>query len=136
MRYRRMIAPAILAAAAMLAASFPSISALRWERRILLVCAPSAEDPAFQQQRRIVASWQAGAKERDLIIVEIVGDKVVGASDRADALRIRYDLPTDAFAVMLIGKDGGTKLRRTEPIPAVTLEGTIDAMPMRRGGGR
>jgi hypothetical protein len=136
MRYRRMIAPAILATAAMLSASSPSVSALKWERRILLVCARSAEDPALQQQRRIVASWKAGATERDLIIVEIVGEKVVGASDRADALRRRYDLPTDAFAVILIGKDGGTKLRRTEPIPAVTLEGTIDAMPMRRGGGR
>jgi hypothetical protein len=45
-------------------------------------------------------------------------------------------LPTNAFAVILIGKDGEIKMRQARPIAAAALETTIDAMPMRRGGGR
>ena len=69
-------------------------------------------------------------------MVEIIGDKVIGASDPADTLRRRYRLPTNAFAVILIGKDGEIKMRQARPIAAAALENTIDAMPMRRGGGR
>ncbi|WBH17993.1 DUF4174 domain-containing protein [Sphingomonas radiodurans] len=131
-----MIAKIILAAATLSASSLPSISAMKWDRRVLLVCAPDQEDPALIQQRRVMARWKAGAEARDLTIVEIVGTKVVGASDAADTLRRRYRLPGNAFAVVLIGKDGDIKLREARPIPASTLEDTIDAMPMRRSGGR
>ena len=37
---------------------------------------------------------------------------------------------------MLIGKDGGEKLRRSNPLPSRSLEETIDAMTMRRNGER
>lgn len=131
-----MTGPSLLIAAAIVAASVPGVSAMKWERRVLLICAPTKDDAAFIRQRRVVAGWTAGAEERDLTVVEIVGNTVMGARDPANSLRQRYGLPADAFSVILIGKDGGVKLRRTAPIPASTLEGTIDAMPMRRGGAR
>jgi hypothetical protein len=131
-----MIAPHILAALAVLAGSVPSVSAMEWNRRVLLVCAPDAGNPSLSRQRRTMASWKAGADERHLTTVEIVGDKVVGASDPADTLRQRYRLPSNAFAVILIGKDGGIKLRQAQPIAAAELQDTIDAMPMRRGEAR
>ncbi len=131
-----MIAKIILAAAILSVGSLPSVSALKWDRRVLLVCAPNEEDPALSQQRRVMARWKAGAKERDLTTVEIIGDKVIGASDSADTLRRRYKSPTSVFAVILIGKDGEVKMRQARPIAAVALENTIDTMPMRRGGGR
>jgi hypothetical protein len=127
-----MIASTVLAAAAVLAGVSPSVSAMKWKRRVLLVCAADEANPALSQQRRVIAHWRAAAEERDLTVVEIVGDKVIGASDTAKTLRRRYSLPTHAFAVILIGKDGGIKLRRAQAIPAGTLEETIDAMPMRR----
>jgi hypothetical protein len=69
-------------------------------------------------------------------MVDIIGDKVIGASDPADTLRRLYKLPANAFAVVLIGKDGEIKMRQALPVAAAALENTIDAMPMRRGGGR
>lgn len=120
----------------LMAADPASISAMKWEKRVLLVSAPDANDPSLKDQRRIIARWRAGAEERDITIVEVVGDNVVGASNSAATLRQRYRLPTGGFAVVLIGKDGGSKLRGTLPIPAATLEKVIDAMPMRHSGKR
>ena len=49
------------------------------------------------------------------------------------ALRKRFHVADGAFAVILVGKDGGEKLRSDKPIPWQVLQSTIDAMPMRQG---
>ena len=107
-----------------------TIDSLRWNSRLLLLFAP--DDAAAAPQRAIDAAAVAGYRDRDIRIVEIIGDKVSGAADRAVDLRRRYRAHRDGFAVLLIGKDGGEKLRSARPIPAERLFGTIDAMPMRR----
>ena len=124
--------PLLLAVA--LAAS-PTIAQMKWERRVLIVSAPAAEDPALAEQRRILAAWKTNAAARDLTVVEIVGDTVLAAGDTAASIRRRYRLPA-TFTAILIGKDGGEKLRSAKPFPAATLEATIDAMPMRKAGQR
>jgi len=131
-RGRSALMPIILAVA--LAAS-PTIAQMRWERRVLIVAAPSAEDTALAEQRRILANWKINADARDLTIVEVVGETVRGATDTAAGLRRKYRLPA-AFTAILIGKDGGEKLRSAKPFPAAALEATIDAMPMRKAGQR
>ena len=124
--------PLILAIA--LAAS-PTVAQMKWERRVLIVSAPTADDPSLAEQRRVLAAWKSSAAARDLTVVEIVGDTVRGAGDPAAALRRKYRLPA-TFTAILIGKDGGEKLRSAHPFPAAVLERTIDAMPMRRAGRR
>jgi hypothetical protein len=131
-----MITLKLLMTVSLMAAAPPSISAMKWEKRVLLVSAPDANDPSLNEQRRIIARWRAGAEERDITIVEVIGNDVAGASNAAATLRQRYRLPNTGFTVTLIGKDGGSKLRGTRPISAATLEEVIDAMPMRRGGKR
>lgn len=109
-----------------------NISGMRWEKRVLLVAASDGGDPLLRSQRRIIAEWRSGVEERDLVVVEVIGNKVTGASDEAATLRQRYNLPSNDFSVVLIGKDGGSKLRQARPVSAEMLEKTIDAMPMRR----
>jgi len=116
-------------------AASPTISQMKWERRILIVSAPAADDALLTEQRRILAAWKTNASARDLTVVEIVGDTIRGASDPAAALRRKYHLPA-TFTAILIGKDGGEKLRSAKPFPAAALEATIDAMPMRKAGQR
>ena len=124
--------PLLLAVA--LAAS-PSIAQMKWERRVLIVSAPTAADPTLAEQRRILAGWKTNAAARDLTIVEVVGDQVRGAGDPAASLRRKYHISA-SFTAVLIGKDGGEKLRSAKPFPAAALEATIDAMPMRKAGQR
>jgi hypothetical protein len=126
--------PFLLAAA--LAPLPATVFAMRWERRVLLLSAPRGDDAGLAAQRRALAGWDAAARERDLAVVTIVGDQVSGADDRAAALRKRYRLPAGRFIAILIGKDGGEKLRSAEPIAPEVLAETIDAMPMRRAGER
>ncbi|WP_235532199.1 DUF4174 domain-containing protein [Sphingomonas sp. Leaf20] len=120
--------------AAALAAS-PTLAQMRWDRRVLIVAAPSAQDPALAEQRRLLGSWTAKCDDRDLTIVEVIGDQVRGAGDTAPALRRKFRLPA-AFTAILIGKDGGEKLRSAHPFPTAVLEQTIDVMPMRKAGHR
>jgi len=108
-----------------------TIAGRRWHGRILLIFA-SPGDARLQRQRRIVADAATAMAERQLAAVIVSGDAVDGASDKAAALRRRYAVPEGRFAVILIGKDGGEKLRAADPVPAETLFATIDAMPMRR----
>ena len=114
--------------------TLPRVTDLRWEKRVLLVTAPDAA--ALASQARAFAAISGGDDDRDLVLVEVTGDRVSGASDRADTLRRNYRLPAGRFEAVLIGKDGGVKRRSATPLTAADLKATIDAMPMRRAGER
>jgi hypothetical protein len=113
---------------------------MHWKRRVLILSAPSASDPALVAQRRMLTGWGQGAADRDLTTVEVVGNDVRGdvrgASDDARHLRSRYRIPAAVFAAVLVGKDGTVAMRSAKPVDAADLQGTIDAMPMRRAGER
>jgi hypothetical protein len=126
----------LLAAMSLIATDPGTMASMKWQRRVLLVSAPTHQDPKLAVQRRIIGSWKVAAADRDLSIVEVVGDKVAGATDPQAVLRRKYRLSTTGFTAILIGKDGGEKLRSATPISAAVLEDTIDAMPMRQAGER
>ncbi|WP_375270936.1 DUF4174 domain-containing protein [Sphingomonas sp.] len=126
----------MIVALAVAAASVPSVAEMRWQRRVLVVAAPAAGDQALAAQREALLGWRQGARDRDVQVVELIGDRVTGARDTAAALRARLRLPLDRFALALIGKDGHVALRSGEPVSAEALQDRIDAMPMRRAGQR
>jgi hypothetical protein len=47
-------------------------------------------------------------------------------------LRKSYGVDEQNYAVLLIGKDGGVKLRREVPVTTTELFSLIDSMPMRK----
>ena len=81
--------------------------------RTLIAYAPTATDPALLRQRDLLRPAAASMAERDLVFSVIIGKR-------------------PAFEVVLVGKDGGEKLRSAVPIEPERLFETIDAMPMRR----
>jgi hypothetical protein len=93
----------------------------QWQNRVVLLFAESAEAPELAQQRKLLAD-KAGLQDRDLIVKEIIGPS---------PLRAKFGVKS-GFAFVLIGKDGGAKLRSAKPVERERLYGTIDAMPMRR----
>ncbi len=52
--------------------------------------------------------------------------------DEQAAARRRFHVRPNDFTVILIGKDGGEKLRSHQPVSLDILRSTIDAMPMRQ----
>jgi len=115
-----------------------NLSEQQWQHRIVLIFAPSERSPAYQQQMKAWEAHQAGWQERDPKLVEVLA---VGAS-RVDGqpmtaaaaarLRHQFGIDSDAFAVILIGKDGTEKQRERAPVEPTALFRTIDAMPMRQ----
>ena len=92
--------------------------------RVLLVLG-ARDDAGLAEQEHLLASDPAGVTERNLVLV------APDAPER-DELRQRYGVAPDTFAVLLIGKDGGVKLRSGRPFALHALFDAIDAMPMRQ----
>lgn len=106
------------------------LKASRWQKRVLLLCAPTATDAALLQQRQLLATARPGLDDRDLLVREVLLN-TLSAADKtylAETLRVS----SGGFVVLLVGKDGGVKRRETEPVSPASLFKTIDVMPMRR----
>jgi hypothetical protein len=97
-----------------------------WKNRLLIVSA-AGENGAVEEQRRIYRSAASGMSERQILLVEALGD-----SERSKQLRARLSADGKRFQVFLVGKDGHTALSSDKPFSAKYLFGKVDAMPMRR----
>lgn len=106
------------------------IESLTWKNRIIVLYAPEEKDKAFVAQKKLLDDHKKGTQERDLVIIECVGD-VLNLEDKGYVARhFEHDLAE--FGVWLIGKDGSTKLAKNKPVPTEKFFGLIDSMPMRR----
>jgi len=114
------------------------LDAYRWQNRIVLIFAPTAGDTLYAQQLAIFATREAELAERDLLLGRFPADEQGSfagqpvAQAGGAALRARYDLQAEDFALILIGKDGSVKLTVEEPVSTVRLFDLIDGMPMRQ----
>lgn len=114
-----------------------AMTGYRWKHRPVVVITGPGGEAALAEQRRIFSADMSGLRERDVVIVWVAGNTVSaelgpGPGMSAEQLRRRFGAPENGFRVVLVGKDGGTKLSRSTPLPSNVLFGTIDAMPMRR----
>jgi hypothetical protein len=95
-----------------------------WKNRPVLLFAPSERDEAYRLQMDTLAANKSGLAERHIVVLSDVS--APGGSQLREALQI------DGFEIVLIGKDGGVKLRSKTPLDVEKLYAVIDAMPMRR----
>lgn len=129
-----MTIPMAWALAATLAGAPDPLAAHTWEHRVLVLFADGAEGRhALEQQTEWIRAAEEGFASRDLVRVEVVDGERLGAKsggEEVEALRERFR-PEGPFVAILVGKDGGEKLRSNAPIEMSRLFRTIDAMPMR-----
>jgi hypothetical protein len=118
---------AVTALATVLPARADPLDGLRWKNRILILVAPSAQDDRLQAQRRHLEAVSGGMRERDIVVMDAIGD-----GRQARELRRRLATDGRAFRIVLIGKDGNQSFASGDPLTAREIFGRIDAMPMRR----
>jgi hypothetical protein len=128
---------AAMLALAVQGAAAHAMSGYLWKNRPVVVFAASEGDAKLAEQRRMFAVGRAGLAERNVVVIWVVGDGVAadlgpGPGMSAAQLRSRFGAAPAGFRVVLVGKDGGTKLAQSSPLTPGALFGTIDAMPMRR----
>ena len=114
-----------------------TLNQLRNQSRALLVFAPRPDDPQMGIQLRILNEHAAAAHERQIVPIALPfqspSPSELQLSDGdAEAARRRFHVNPEDFAAILLGKDGGEKLRSSKPVSMHKLDATIDAMPMRQ----
>lgn len=109
----------------------------RWESRPLLLFAPSDNDPRLAETLSRIDATRCDFDGRDMVIGVVVAEgtttldgQLIGAAESRQLVD-QYAIADDAFTVLLIGKDGGEKLRINGVPDLQTIYGVIDGMPMR-----
>lgn len=113
------------------------ISQHEWKNRLLLILANENSKSLYRKQMDLLKENAEGLEERKMVIYTIMPDKYKKGlfshswKESAD-LNDRFREKNRDFEVILIGLDGGVKLRQTDVLSIEKLFSTIDAMPMRQ----
>lgn len=113
------------------------LSDYRWERRPLLLFAPTEGDPRLVETLSRIEASRCDFVDRDMVIGLVVteGNSTLDgqAIDAEESRRLaeQYGIGDNAFSVVLIGKDGGEKLRINEVPDLRAIYAVVDGMPMR-----
>ncbi|WP_422083904.1 DUF4174 domain-containing protein [Ulvibacterium sp.] len=109
----------------------------QWKNRVLLLFDDSIKSPALKSQLEKFSDVPEEMVERDLILF-IVTDKGIFTRNghlQDMPLKDAYDTAhiSEKFkGVVLIGKDGGAKLKKDFEIDPLVIFDLIDGMPMRK----
>ena len=113
------------------------LSDYRWESRPLLLFAPTDSDPRLVETMRRIDASRCDFVDRDMVLGRIVTegtstlDGHVVDPTQAQRLVSEFGIGADSFSVVLIGKDGGEKLRVAGIPDLQAIYAVIDGMPMR-----
>lgn len=128
---------AVGAALAPAAAAAAELDDYLWQRRPLLLFAPAESDPRLIETVRRIEASRCDFADRDMVLGVIVAEgtstldgQVVGTS-QARRLFSAFGIGANTFSAVLIGKDGGEKLRINGVPDLPAIYAVIDGMPMR-----
>jgi hypothetical protein len=115
------------------------LAALKGNSRPLLIFYPQGPGerplvPALSRQRALLDGHETELRERDVVLMYVpyLPDYESMAPSMWTGLRRQFQVDDRRFTVVLLGKDGGEKLRTHVPVTIEKLDALIDAMPMRQ----
>ena len=115
-----------------------------WENRLIVLFTPSTGHPAYQAQLESLEKQTPGLRDRDLRILHAAKTETVNVAghqqrlhrvftgEQITKLYANYEIDSASFVLLLIGKDGTVKMRRTGHVAPGEIFERIDQMPMRR----
>ena len=112
----------------------------RWKNRILVVKTKSLSSKNYQQQLEEFTNSSEALAERKMIMYTIVrytyykkdfSKKMPDKPGKTTQKTLEKFTPNEDFEVILIGLDGGIKLRQTKVLTKKELLDKVDSMPMR-----
>ncbi|GLT09635.1 DUF4174 domain-containing protein [Sulfitobacter porphyrae] len=105
-------------------ADMADLSEFRWKKRPVVVFADSADDPAFIEQMELLRAQPEELAVRDVMVLT--------DTDPEARAPLRLKMRPRGFMLVLVGKDGGIKLRKPFPWDVREITRSIDKMPMRQ----
>ncbi|KIC21723.1 DUF4174 domain-containing protein [Leisingera sp. ANG-Vp] len=101
-----------------------ALADFQWTHRPVVVFADSPEDPRFEEQMERLMQGEDALRARDVVVLT--------DTDPAAKSALRKKLRPRGFMLVLVGKDGGVKLRKPHPWTVRELSRTIDKFPDRQ----
>ena len=114
------------------------LNQFQWKNRLLFIFAPEEGDSFFQALQSEISTQPDEISERDLVVFKIFEtgpsyqQNIQIDTRTAAAIRTKFAAPPGQFTCILVGKDGGIKLRQDSQVKLEKVFNLIDAMPMRR----
>ena len=114
------------------------LSHYKWKNRLLFVFAPHSSHPSLIDLKNDLSVQKEEILDRDLIVFQIyeTGSSFKDMNEidhqMADKLRREFRVSPGLLTVILVGKDGGVKLRQNQQVNLKQIFSLIDDMPMRR----
>ena len=110
----------------------------QWKNRLLFIFAEDDSHPLFKDLQSQIVAQKAEIDDRHLIVFEVPAHGPARMNNspldrkEADSIRTHFDIPSNEFSLVLVGKDGGIKLKREDRVDLSDVFGLIDSMPMRQ----
>lgn len=110
----------------------------RWQDRVILIHTVDVDEDRWKSQLAILAADSHGLAERKLVVYQIRDDYYrKGVQPKGGWTKMADNSSTPSiiaqgFEIVLLGLDGGVKLRQNELLSLAELYALIDGMPMRR----
>ncbi|GAA4106000.1 hypothetical protein GCM10022393_00150 [Aquimarina addita] len=113
------------------------IASHQWKNRVVLVISDAGDHPIAKKEMSEFNTYADEMNDRKLIVYQITPSQYkIGVENatwkKSQTLFEKFKSLEGAFEIILIGLDGGIKLRKSEFISSNDLFKTIDVMPMRR----
>ena len=110
----------------------------QWKNRLLFLFATDGNNPLFKKLQNEIIAQKAEVEDRDLVVFEVLekGASRMNAApidqQMADSIRDHFRVPQHTFTLILVGKDGDTKMKRHDQANLKEVFELIDSMPMRK----
>lgn len=114
-----------------------SLSEYQWENRVIVIFTETQKSENLESQLEIFRGETEGLKDRKLKVVQAIPSKMrtvlpeISNWEQSDLYPELKKNESD-FEIILIGLDGGVKLRQQEILQTEKLFSLIDGMPMRK----
>ena len=95
----------------------------QWQDRVVLLFSNDDHNVDLVTMRSALAQDLRGVQERDMVVYVLKPSSEIGQ---------QFGVVGHGFTVILVGKDGGEKMRQAQAVALKELYATIDRMPMRQ----
>ena len=133
---KRILVASLIALSSSQVFAMDSLKDFAWKNRVVLVFGGAA-NKTLLQQIEILKRQKAELDDRDMVVIRVSEGEARAVYGNAPVLksadlRKDADINGDGFQVVLVGMDGGIKLRSEKVVSDVEMFDLIDRMPMRR----
>jgi|SRR6056297_1058681 len=114
-----------------------NLSDYQWKNRLVILVDEGLETEAIRSQFKAIVSKPDELIERDILLFQLTPKTIVLSNGEKAKLSVNETYSTLSITknfkgILLIGKDGGIKLKKPFEVNTADIFALIDGMPMRK----